>query len=853
MRARILSFSTYWILLFCFSILVSGCSSNQPKPSPKKQIIKKSVVSKIPKTRLDLQLEELTKKLELAPNNLDLHYQKAKVFLKKGEKQVALDYLSDLVEKQPKQAKFYALRGKLLLETGYNLSAWEDLIFSYKNKYHTKDVFLGLAKLAKSQQDWKKMLGFLGLASKSDPKDSNILYKKALLEFQLNFYDLAEKSIKKAVALNSKSIKYYRLQFEVLSLLRKDKNAKKVLEIVQTKFSPQPWVYLNLSRIYLRKGAIEPAKKILIEGIQKLPKVGLLYYQFADIFHVEKNYKQSLKLFFQGLQFQPKSLWANLQIAKIYAKQKQLKKGIPFLIRAMQLGSRNRYVFHTLATYYTERDETYKAESIILRGLMINSNDVVLLVEYGVILERRGQFHEAILAFTDALKNRPGNYFIHGKLGTLYRAVKNYKKATLHFTLALAKNSRATRIRGAFIDTLVGLKHWKEAKEQLKVMLSQEPKNYWALAQMAIVEQNLKNYSYALAYINKAIVLQPYLASLKEIEGKILVGLKQYGLAEKSLQAALKMKPKSISLLTQLAYLKSFLGEPKQKIIALLKQAILLEEPNLSILELYLHYSKQYQNRWELTSINEKKAYQFLVTRKFTKAKQRIQKIKTKNRYFFQYLWQIVNLEPAKLSLTKFKNSKLTSWQWFYLGSEASDLKKFTLAENFFQKALAKEPKNSWIHLKLAYVYEKRNLNKKALALLEQFNQSFPNHIWAEQRLAINYDLTKQFVKAEKIYLKTLKFRPNSEIALNNLAWLYLTTKNLKLRKTKAALELSKKAVKINPTSANLDTLAEAYFQTKDYENAIITIGKALDRVRGGNGDYFKKQKKKFEEALKKK
>ena len=63
------------------------------------------------------------------------------------------------------------------------------------------------------------------------------------------------------------------------------------------------------------------------------------------------------------------------------------------------------------------------------------------------------------------------------------------------------------------------------------------------------------------------------------------------------------------------------------------------------------------------------------------------------------------------------------------------------------------------------------------------------------------------------------------------------------------ALKLALKAVEIQPSSANLDTLAEAYFQKEDYNRALKAIEQALDRDRRGLDD-FKKTKKKILRAM---
>jgi len=81
---------------------------------------------------------------------------------------------------------------------------------------------------------------------------------------------------------------------------------------------------------------------------------------------------------------------------------------------------------------------------------------------------------------------------------------------------------------------------------------------------------------------------------------------------------------------------------------------------------------------------------------------------------------------------------------------------------------------------------------------------------------------------------------------------MYLTTDKPEMKKIDDALRLSLKAVKRSPSSANLDTLAEAYYQKGIFNKALKAIERALDQDRG-NSDYFKKQKKKILKALQEK
>ena len=81
------------------------------------------------------------------------------------------------------------------------------------------------------------------------------------------------------------------------------------------------------------------------------------------------------------------------------------------------------------------------------------------------------------------------------------------------------------------------------------------------------------------------------------------------------------------------------------------------------------------------------------------------------------------------------------------------------------------------------------------------------------------------------IYENIISYRPDNDLILNNLAWLFLTAKDRKLRNIKKGLELAKKSVEIFPTIDNLDTLAEAYFQLGEIKKAIQILRKASSEV----------------------
>jgi TPR repeat protein len=77
--------------------------------------------------------------------------------------------------------------------------------------------------------------------------------------------------------------------------------------------------------------------------------------------------------------------------------------------------------------------------------------------------------------------------------------------------------------------------------------------------------------------------------------------------------------------------------------------------------------------------------------------------------------------------------------------------------------------------------------------------------------------------KAQAYFMQSIARDPKYPVGYNNLAWLYVTTKNPKLHNAKKALELASKAVELSnkKDGASLDTLAHAYFELGNLDVAL--------------------------------
>jgi Zn-dependent protease with chaperone function len=106
-----------------------------------------------------------------------------------------------------------------------------------------------------------------------------------------------------------------------------------------------------------------------------------------------------------------------------------------------------------------------------------------------------------------------------------------------------------------------------------------------------------------------------------------------------------------------------------------------------------------------------------------------------------------------------------------------------------------------------------------------------------------------KFQQAEAAYSQSIRLMPDNSHGLNNLAWLYATCEDKRLRFPSKALVLAQKAAAISEADFILDTLAECYFVNGNYQKAVEVGSRALE-LATERRSYFESQLRKFQLAL---
>lgn len=850
-------FFVLFSVLSCFSAVADQLVTEDPKMiqsdfESSQQLLE--IDKLIGDEKYTLALGKVEVLISKNPSIPKLHLIKATIISKTKNDQLAIDYLTEEITKDPSNIGLVAARAQFLLANGYLESAQTDFYYVYKHNHRPVDVLNVLSDIEKEKGNIEKATDLISQALAIAPEEDKLWFKKAQLELKAGKVAEAKISSFKASELNTENLNYHKLNIEILIFLKQRQEMEEYIKTVYEKFPTDSWLSLRLSTLYVENRDLNAAKDVLVQALKSNPDDYLLMFQLATILAGEGRWEESLTFFKSGLSHHPSSSWAMIQISKIYLKTGDLESAIQYLEMARAEESEDSFVYETLARIYNRKNDTFEAERIILEGLSINSKNQTLILEYANLLEKRGNTRETAKTYEEALKQEPDNSFILGKLGSLYRASGDYDKSVEVLEKAINVSPKSSWIRAYYIDTLTDLEKWDMALSEIRALLELEPDDYWAYAKKALIEFETNKLDEALDSIKKSIELRPDADWMKEIEGRILEGLRQYELAEKAFQTALDHDPDNTFLLTRLAYVQVNLD--KGKALVTIEKALNSDDFDINTIELYIYLSDLSNHYWGFSKSSEAySVYQHIIYKRYDEAEKGLSLLKSKNSNHFPFLsYFLLRIRKENHNDYDFGislKSVDSQWHLFYMGTHAIRKKDYPGARIFLEKGLAIANKNPWLLIKLGYAYQQLKEHDQAVQMLNRFFQVKKDgeFSWVQLRLALNYDLAKQYLDSERVYKEILVKKPEDNVALNNLAWMYLNAEDEKLHKLDEALSLALRAVEIQPSPANLDTLAEAYFQLKDYDRALKTIERALDKDRRDLDD-FKKTKKKILRAM---
>lgn len=168
---------------------------------------------------------------------------------------------------------------------------------------------------------------------------------------------------------------------------------------------------------------------------------------------------------------------------------------------------------------------------------------------------------------------------------------------------------------------------------------------------------------------------------------------------------------------------------------------------------------------------------------------------------------------------------------YFNRGLIRSDIGQLEEAVKDFTETIRLDPSNSAAHQNRGNLFRKRREYEKAITDLNAAIRLDPKYSLAYYNRGIVWYDKREYEKAVTDYERALELGLNRSYVHNAIAWSKATCPKLSIRDGKAALKHAKIACKLAASreSAFLDTLAAAYAQADDFENAVATMEMAIE------------------------
>jgi tetratricopeptide (TPR) repeat protein len=155
-----------------------------------------------------------------------------------------------------------------------------------------------------------------------------------------------------------------------------------------------------------------------------------------------------------------------------------------------------------------------------------------------------------------------------------------------------------------------------------------------------------------------------------------------------------------------------------------------------------------------------------------------------------------------------------------------------------YRRAIEMRSGNSGAQYGLASALEKQHKVDEAIEHYKKAVELQPDNIDASNALALLFVHRGDYVDAIAQWQNTLRYEPDDGNALSNLAWILATCADPQLRDSANAVALAQHANRLanNTNPIVLRTLAVAYAQDRQFENAIATAERGL-RVAEASGN----------------
>nr|ADN17540.1 Tetratricopeptide TPR_2 repeat protein [Gloeothece verrucosa PCC 7822] len=305
------------------------------------------------------------------------------------------------IEKQPKSANAYYLKG---------------LLFLYQFQYPEAII------------NFKK-------ATQFDPKFHQAWRQQGFCFLMLEQYPDASTAYQQAIKYAPGEFVYY---IEQAGVLKRLKNYALALEAYKEalKIKQHPWTYNNRGLLYSDLQKYKLALSDYNKAIALNPLLEQAYYNRGVLYSQLKKYELALSDYDKAIQLNPEDTQVYYNRGNLYKTLKEYDKALFDYNKAIEFNSEDAQAYNNRAVVYKELKEYKKALSDYNKAIEINPDDARTYYNRGILYKELEEYELALSDYSKAIEINPQLAFAYANRGILYAQTGNKKQAISDLQIA---------------------------------------------------------------------------------------------------------------------------------------------------------------------------------------------------------------------------------------------------------------------------------------------------------------------------------------------------------------------------------------------------------------------------------
>ena len=762
-----------------------------------------------------------------------------RLYLSSGQNKAALEYYNEERLQSCNCASLYLDRAQLRAQASEDQAALNDLAKVLELKPELPEAWFWKGMIHSRQSQANEALAAFETAASFNTQQVAVWQQIAILKKQAGEQHSAITAIKKALRLEPDNYSLLQMYASLLEELLDQGDQPVIGTLSQTLlvmnglFPKDYWTLAHLGTAVWQSGNEDEGRRLLQSALALKSDYTWAQLRLAQLYLDSKRWEDASFWLQEALKTNPENRWALQQLAECYERSNRSREAIRLMELWMQKPERTSLALHqTLGILYLNELEFESYEKHQLKGLELYPQHLEIYQELATFyqgIQRPLKAHKLLLRL---LSKQPKNENLILQVVSLEQKMGLNKQAKQRILDILQGSVPSEKIWQYWIELQLSQNASDDISDDLKEMLGQFPESEWAGVMLTEIYLNDEKYAQAEKVIQKAMEESPESTSLKILFGRLLEIQGKWAAALAALNS-IEKNIGGVPLLNHQALAYRKLGKPH---IALKLVEYSLLNHDWDLWTWYQFLLLQTPAELDIWLGPQKDAIlqtlESTISLQFSRARQQLTNASL----------PIVQKEVLRRLAHQFRTGKIILgqeielkevftqpiWVRFQLAIEAESDRRLVRSETIYRSILEEVPEHPWVLARLGSVYADLDQLERSQQHHARFLKIYPNAVWGNFRLAVLKTLQQEELEAIRLYQQVLSLQPDHAASLNNLAWTFLTSGDLKLRNISEALSMAQKAVQLQGSVDHLDTLAEAYFQSGQQIEAIQTIRRAI-------------------------